>query len=338
MEQKKSQIIGISEHLSEISGAEFYEFIAGFIKKMDKIGDLAVKNSVIFSSFDKENQFMYYDSVLKEMLDVKVIDGVKKSHFDFFVYRMRLAFLRNYAIFMNFIVTPGRYAKFCGKPEITIRSWMEAGKFEVIFISGKKFILIPENEMMDYNAFLMEEYLKGEAESKKEEKEKISIGNIYRQLYGDDIETENTVALFFRDMGYFRESYNRGWKEKRYVQKSYIEYSKWCLKFGKKRVTDRAFSAMITKMGFKRFNTRKRGFYVWIMPEGCLIPAATAKTAFEFFEEEKKREVDETKAIAVPDDGEIDFDLDLEDLMDDVPDDSEEDDSWLPDFSKGSEV
>ena len=314
---KKS--LGLRQYIAEktaISSSELFDFAKKFADQVESLAELGSENRMLMAGINKEEAYLFYDKVTRQIFDVDIDEVPNMAAFNYILYRMRLSFMRTYAVFLNCVLTPARYADFKGKPEITIRSWMNAGKVDVVTICGKRFVMVPESEMMDYNFFMMDRYLQKEPKNITEQKQRAKELYHYRRVYKDISRDRavDSVKGFMDDCKYFADDEDmERYRVKRYTNSAYDEYRRWCIGMKLTPVTDRMFSGSISRLGYRRFNTRKRGFYVWI-----------DNSYAEREKEEARKDAEEVLGKK---------EVFLADLFE-----PEEDDSWLPDFSKGSEV
>lgn len=323
----------MENNFSVFNTRDLGDFINHFTGRIEEFSSLAIKNSLLFSSFDGKNELMYYDAVFKRVFGADHIDGLTERDFAFLMYRMRLSFLDFYSVFLNFIVTPKKYAKFADKPEITIRKWMDSGRLNTISISGKLFIVIQEAEIMEFNKFLMKEKLEELPETANGNPEREKMQDLYRKIYGEHVPSKNSVMVFFREMRWIPDpdmirmpERKTVVREKRFIKETYYDYCHWCLKSRVEKVTIREFSKLIVQLGFKRFNTTKRGFYIYEAPASIIDHTFTERITAKIINEGRMQAIYEEPKI------------DLAELydLDEVEVQKEDAGGWkLPDFSAG---
>lgn len=324
----------MENNFSVFNTRDLGDFINHFTGRITEFSDLAIKNSLLFSSFDGKNELMYYDSVFKRVFGTDHIDGLTERDFAFLMYRMRLSFLDFYSVFLNFIVTPKKYAKFADKPEITIRKWMDAKRLDTVRIGGKLFIVIQEAEIMEFNKFLMKEKLEELPKTISEDEEREKMHDIYQKIYGEYVHSKNTVLTFFKEMRWLPSpkmvrmpERNTVVREKKYINMVYADYKHWCLAMRFAHVTAREFSQYVVKLGYQRFNTTKRGFYVYEAPASIIDQTFTERITAKI--------VDEGRMQAIYEEPKIDL-SELYDSSDEVEVQKEDAGGWkLPDFSAG---
>jgi len=243
---------------TSVSSKELDQFISRYMTVYDDVQELMVDNSVVVMGIYGD-EISYYDKALMQVVDINC-SGVTKAQFSFFMYRMKLGFMKHCSTMLNTLATAAMYAKFTGVKEGTIRKWMDRGKLELVAISGVKFIFISEDELILWNAFLMEEAARSENCGNRKQ-----LQGYYKKLYGQELPVPpDSIKDFFASRCMYPTNVDgECWKDKYFTAGAYILYDGYCDEVGIEPVPIRTFALRITEMGFKRFNGRKRGFYYW---------------------------------------------------------------------------
>jgi hypothetical protein len=205
-----------------------------------------------------------------------------------FYMNLRLNFMQQYACFLNTMVAKSTYADFKKVSYVTVCRWARERKLDAVEIDGIEFILIPLDEMKDYNEFLMQRTLKTPPYNDESEinrrrtvtvwkksrldkiiddlnKEPVAIGND-----PDIISKEpDSVADWIEFEGMSNVPFNK--KEKISSENAYVAYKKYCRHIGVKPLeTKRLFMAWIRQLGYKDCGGKFRGIY-WYTNERPLM-------------------------------------------------------------------
>lgn len=268
-EMNKGERMYIAQKIT-VDADEVREFAANFCQKVQYLADLGSPNRLLLSSINREDAFLFYEKATKLMLDVDVDGQITHQEFAAMLLEMRMSFMATYSVFMNCLLTPGRYAAFKGISEDKVRVWMKTKEADIVVISGRRFILLQVDEIMNYNYYMMKEYLEQEPISVRQRKKREIEAEIFKNFYDIDLtgEITDTVKMFMYEQKMLPVSGGRSYeRQKRYSIYVYNDYRRWCLLKGKIPVPMRNFSGALNRMGYDRFNTRKRGFYVWVEVE-----------------------------------------------------------------------
>jgi len=241
-----------------VTAAKTREFIDRYVLMYESVQELLVKNSLIVESI-KKGDVMFYSTVMGETMEAEFAD-VTNEDFRYFMRRVNLGMMHQFIPTFNLLATAVMYAKFKGMKEMTVRQHIARGKFELFTIAGTRFIVVQEEDMLLWNAFLMEEAGRNENCENRPK-----LAETYGNLYGDELPTPpDSVKDFFASRCMYPTNVDgECWKEKKHTAGAYILYEVYCDEVGIEPVPIRTFALRITEMGFKRFNGRKRGFYYW---------------------------------------------------------------------------
>lgn len=260
--KKESEPVGKYDILSStrtfVTKKRMVEFVSKYMMMYESIADLQIKNSILIDSIS-DGDLTFCDTAIREAMDIDCYD-VKKEAYEFFIRRLRENFIKHNQTMLNSLASAQAYAKFTGEKENTIRKWMERGKLELITISGVRFIFIKAEELMLWNAFLMEEAMAKEVCENRDQ-----LIRLYKKLYGRKIpEPMDSVLKWSLYWGIYPESNeSTSYYGKMYTGKAYAAYCAYCKDNKIDAIPLRLFSFRITYMGFKRFNGKNRGFLYW---------------------------------------------------------------------------
>lgn len=239
-------------------------FLVDFFGKFDSVAELAIGNSLLFEGMDDPDQLLTTrNRTFSQIFDVDASE-VDEVNFNFMTYRLRLSFLRYYSVLLNGLSSAVMYAEFSGMKETTVRSQMERGKFDIVSICGTRFILVPEEQMMWYNEFLMRRWLSVAKYDPKQAAKDNRMLAIYEKLYpGRKIEVIDTIEKWIESEGMVISQEDGATHGKMYAEGAWQMYCFWCKEEGLPAESLKTFSMKIYEMGFRRFNSKKRGFYFW---------------------------------------------------------------------------
>lgn len=239
---------------------EILTFLSKSMKVFDEVCEMNIANSLIVRGFDG-GELSGFDNYTKTVLDTECCDA-KKAHLEFLVFRLRMNFMQYHAIMLNCLSTAAMYSEFTGIKEGTVRANMDRGRYDIVHVCGVKFILVSEDEMMLWNAFLMEKLLKKDIDTVDKANRK-EIEGYYRKMYGRDAPSASDSVLDWLLSEGFYPEYNEDvapHRSRRFTDDAYATYRKW---MKDEPVTLRVFALRISEMGFAKFNVKKRGFWVW---------------------------------------------------------------------------
>jgi len=242
-----------------VSTDDVREFIVRHMMSVEYVADIAIKRSVMIQSL-VNGDIAYYTKAAGEIMDVE-FESVSKEDFEYFSFRLKLAFLKYGSIFHNCLTTAKIYSKFTGVEENTVRQWMRRGKLDTYDISGVKFIVIAEDEMALWNAFLLEEAMADDNLSGR-----VQVEDAYKRMYGGSpIAPADSVTAFARywDMN----TTGEGERRRIHTKDAHMLYLEFCKDTGFAPVPLLKFAYRIGEFGFTRYGGRKRGFVYWNSPE-----------------------------------------------------------------------
>jgi hypothetical protein len=201
-----------------------------------------------------------------------------------FYMNLRLNFMQQYACFLNIMVAKSTYSEFKKVSYVTVCRWAREKKLDAVEIDGIEFILIPLDEMKDYNEFLMQRTLKTPTYNKESETNRRRTVTVWKKSrldkIIDDLKKEpgvignepdiiskepDSVADWVESEGMSNIPFNK--KEKISSENAYVAYKKYCRHVGIKPLeTKRLFMANARKLGYKDCGGKFRGIY-WYSKE-----------------------------------------------------------------------
>lgn len=241
-----------------VDDARLFEHISTYLTTHIAVSDLLIEDTMLMDSI-RDGDIAYYNRAVKSAMDIDCRD-ITKDEFNYFAMRIKLNFVRHGKTFLNGLTTADGYSKFTGMNKNTVYKQIERGILETFQIYDVKFIVIQEDQMMDWNRFLMQEVLRRETCTNR-----AKIAELYEKMYGDiDVSPIDSISewtaycMFVPEQGENTTYYARLTTSEAY--KSYCDY---CASQKIDSLPARTFSLKMTAMGFKRFNGRKRGFIYW---------------------------------------------------------------------------
>lgn len=242
--------------MKEASSDEISEFLEKYMLCFENICDLTIQNTMIFDGING-GELMFYNTLMRSVVDVDC-GYMSEREFQIFIYRMRFGMLKHAATIFNSLATASEYAKFTGISEPTVREQMKRGKLDVLPVSGVKFILVGVEELYAWNRHLMEKYMRKDENVVSMELRK-KMADIYGRAYGGTVNAEDSVLRWVLSEEIYASFLVGAYKSRYAMTDAYQEYSRGI----DDAVPLRVFASRIYEMGFKRYNTGKRGFYCW---------------------------------------------------------------------------
>jgi len=239
-----------------VSTDEIFEFIERYMLMFDEVSSLMLHNTMIIESV-ADGELAYFNKTVNEVMDIDC-EGITAAEFNFFSFRMRFGFMKHAATILNALATAAEYAKFVEMSEPAIRKQMERGKLEIVTICGVKFIAVPEDRVFEWNKYIMEKHLRKDIDSVDADN-RSRISKMYEKLYGETVDAEDSVLRWVLSEEIYASFLVGAYKSRYAMSEAYQEYSRG----NDDAVPLRVFASRIYEMGFKRYNTGKRGFYCW---------------------------------------------------------------------------
>lgn len=239
---------------------EIDRFLMLAMNSLDEFCDMNIANTCIVRGFDG-GELAGFDNYMRTVLEVNCEDSQAHSVW-YLNYRLRLNFMKHHALMMNTLATAAMYAEFKGMKEGTVRVQIERGKYDLVYICGVRFILVSEEDMWAWNEFLMRRMLQKDIDTVDQANRK-EIAEYYRKMYGRDAPSASDSVLEWLLAEGFYPEYNEDvapHRSRKFTDDAYLAYRKW---MKDEPVSLRVFALRIVEMGFKKFNVKKRGFWVW---------------------------------------------------------------------------
>lgn len=242
------------------SVSELNTFIVDFLSKYESVCDLAIENSMLFEGInDPDTLLCTREKVFSTIFDMDIED-VDEENLNFTIRRLRMAFIKYNSVMLNCLSSAAVYAEFSGMKESTVRSHIERGKFDIVSICGTRFILIPEEKIIEYNEFIMRRWLNVAKYDPLQAEKDSKMIMVYSALYDRTISQVRTIESWVESEGMLLSGDT---KVKTYTENAWKLYCFWCKNEGYAPEPLKTFAMQIYSMGFVKFNRNKRGFYYW---------------------------------------------------------------------------
>lgn len=208
------------------------------------------------------------------------VEHLGQTTLELMILNMRIEFLKRYKLFLNILVSTHRYAEFKDVNYLTVIKWINKQKLDVIQICGYKFIVIPVEEILAYDKWMLRKALDADPETLQEQANRLELVRIYNRKYATEeekqvistqpnhvrewIEFKNIVPLGFGATGDRPSRKDGGARFKFNTVDAYKEYCEWAKKNDKTILSMICFSKRITELGFFKFTSGKRGFFYYL--------------------------------------------------------------------------
>lgn len=277
----------------EVSEDQLEVFIRDWIRCYNGMTNLAIENSLLYDAIREPEMLGFYDFVLKKVMDINVRD-VSEENFNRFISGMRDVFMKKNLLMLNSIVTPAVYGRFLGKSEGTIRRWMANGiqdaieqkrielserKFakkrrndnrerptlDVVSICGVNFVMVRDEELMLFNRFLMEGGLRDVGFDADASEKRRKLFEVYQMVYDKipAVKARSSIDLWCESERISPEPSERNRLTSLYSKGLHDIYMRWCENERLEVASEKMFFRKLSEMGFKRFNNKQRGYWVY---------------------------------------------------------------------------